>query len=146
MKFSTRTRYALRLMVELASGQDSDFVSLKDIAQKQGISIKYLEQIVMLLTRAGLLVSSRGAQGGYKLAKKPSEYTPGDIIRAIEGPLAPVACLGSGLNTCSREKHCQTLGFWLGLQTTLNAYLNSMTLEDLKASDMGTPIPFISRE
>ena len=135
MKFSTRTRYALRLMLELASTEDGAFVSLKDIAQKQDISIKYLEQIVIHLTRAELLVSSRGAQGGYRLARKLSEYTPGDIIRAIEGNLAPVACMEQQTNTCTRMQYCKTLGFWHGLHQTLNTYLDSMTLADLDVSD-----------
>lgn len=131
MKFSTRTRYALRLMIELASTPDNTFISLKDIAQKQEISIKYLEQIVLPLTRAGLIISSRGAQGGYRLTKKPSEYTPGDVIRAIEGTLAPVACLKQLENTCPRKNTCKTLKFWSGLQNNINTYLDSMTLEDI---------------
>ncbi|NLC23774.1 Rrf2 family transcriptional regulator [Oxalobacter vibrioformis] len=135
MKFSTRTRYALRLMLDLVSVPAGEFVALKDIAKKQDISVKYLEQIVIFLTRAGLLVSSRGPQGGYRLAKKPSEYTPGDVIRAIEGNLAPIACLEQQPNTCPRAAHCTTLRFWEGLHQATSAYFDSMTLEDLGSSE-----------
>ena len=135
MKFSTRTRYALRVMVDLASASDDEFVSLKQIAQKQDISIKYLEQIVPYLTRAGLLVSSRGAQGGYRLARKPSDYTPMDIVQAIEGSFAPVYCLTPQASPCSRMANCQTKDFWEGLQQTVNAYLGSMTLEELGSTN-----------
>ena len=135
MKFSTRTRYALRVMLDLASASDDDFVSLKQIAQNQDISIKYLEQIVPFLTRAGLLVSSRGAQGGYRLAKKASEYTPMDIVQAIEGSFAPVYCLTPQSSSCSREENCQTREFWQGLQETVNTYLCSRTLEDMISSN-----------
>ena len=123
------------MMLDLASGSDDDFVSLKQIAQNQDISIKYLEQIVPYLTRAGLLVSSRGAHGGYRLAKKPSEYTPMDIVQAIEGHFAPVYCLAPQSNPCNRQATCQTMEFWQGLQKTVNDYLGSMTLEDLGVSD-----------
>ncbi len=131
MKFSTRTRYALRLMIELASSPEDVFISLKDIAQKQDISIKYLEQIAMHLTRSGLIVSSRGSQGGYKLTRTPSQYTPGEIIRAIAGNITPVACMGHHSHPCQRQETCKVFNFWLGLQKNMDSYLDSMTLEDL---------------
>ena len=134
MKFSTRTRYALRLMLELALAEEGGYVSLKDVSRKQEISIKYLEQIVTPLSRAGLVASSRGSQGGYKLTRQPSEYTAGDIIRAIEGNLAPVACLEHAPNSCARAGHCATLKFWEGLHHTINGYLDSTTLEQLAQS------------
>jgi len=118
-------------MLELATAPDNGFVSLKDISQKQNISVKYLEQIVMHLTKAGLVASMRGSQGGYRLTKGQSEYTTGEIIRAIEGNLAPVACLEHEPNTCARSDTCATLGFWQGLQEAMNSYLDGVTLEDL---------------
>ena len=139
MKFSTRTRYALRLMVELALSDRNTFVSLKDVAGKQDISIKYLEQIIPHLTRAGLVTSSRGPRGGYKLAHAPSAYTPGDIIRAIEGNLAPIACLECSPNACARADQCTTLKFWSGLHQSINAYLDSITLEELAHSNKKSP-------
>lgn len=134
MKYSTRTRYALRLMVELAGAEKEAFVSLKDVALHQEISIKYLEQIVTPLTRAGLVASSRGPQGGYKLTRDPADYTTGEIIRAIEGSVAPVACLDVSPNACPRADGCATLGFWSGLQDVINTYLDSTTLADLMDS------------
>jgi Rrf2 family protein len=140
MKFSTKSRYALRLMIDLAKITPDGFVSLKEIAGRQGISVKYLEQIVTLLTRAGLLVSSRGPKGGHMLARRPAEYTVGDIIRAIEGRLAPVACLENTPNECGRSGFCEALGFWTGLQKVVNDYLDSVTLEQLARSGIDCPI------
>ncbi|MDR1536373.1 MAG: Rrf2 family transcriptional regulator [Planctomycetota bacterium] len=132
MKFSTKSRYALRMMLDLIinSTQDS-YVSLKDVSARQEISVKYLEQIVMQLTRAGLLKSSRGPQGGYMLARPASRYTPGDVIRCIEGRLAVVTCLESDPNPCRRAGFCSTLRFWQGLNQALNQYVDSMTLEEM---------------
>ena len=129
MKFSTKSRYALRLMIDLATHDTGESVSLKDISKRQEISIKYLEQIVSQLTKAGLLISTRGAQGGYRLAKKPSEFTAGDILRATEGSLAPIACLEEGYGGCSRVAFCQTINFWTGQYKTLDEYVQCVTLE-----------------
>ena len=112
MKISTRGRYALRLMTDVAVHGGEEFVSLKDVAARQGISMKYLEQIAGLLGKAGLLRSGRGAQGGYRLAKPPQEYTLGSILRLTEGNLAPVACLETEENACERCGTCPTLDFW----------------------------------
>ena len=131
MKISTRGRYALRLMTEIAAHDGQNFVSLKDVAERQGISMKYLEQIAGLLAKAGLLQSGRGAQGGYRLVKAPSEYTVGSILRLTEGNLAPVACLDGDMNRCERCGECPTLGFWSGLYATVNAYFDRHTLADL---------------
>ena len=131
MKISTRGRYALRLMTEIAAHDGQNFVSLKDVAERQGISMKYLEQIAGLLAKAGLLQSGRGAQGGYRLVKVPSEYTVGSILRLTEGNLAPVACLDGDMNRCERCGECSTLGFWSGLYATVNAYFDRYTLADL---------------
>lgn len=133
MKFSTKSRYALRFMLELADAGADECVSLKDVSGRQGISVKYLEQIVPQLARAGLVKSSRGARGGYKLAKDASCCTPGDVIRAIEGNIAVVACLGDCPNACERACSCRTLGFWEGMNSALTAYLDSTTLREMAA-------------
>ncbi len=128
---STRGRYALRMMVDLAEHADEGFVALKDIAQRQDISKKYLEQIVPILNRASLLQTTRGAGGGYRLIKPAREYTVGEILRATEGSMAPVACLESGVNTCPRCSECATLFVWAGLQKVEDEYLDSITLQDI---------------
>lgn len=134
MKFSTKTRYALRLMIDLARNRNDEYMSLREVSEHQDISVKYLEQIVAQLTRAGLLRSSRGPQGGYRLAKDASLYTPGEIVRAIEGNLSVVACLDCEPNVCTRADACPTLAFWEGLNKTINDYLDSMTLEEMAES------------
>ncbi len=131
MKISTKGRYALRMMIDIAINSDGNWVSLKDISERQGISVKYLEQIVTLLTKAGLLRSVRGSGGGYMLTKSPEQYTIGQILRTIEGRLAPVACLESDENLCERKDECPTLEFWQGLFNTVNEYVDSYTLKDL---------------
>jgi Rrf2 family protein len=131
MKISTRGRYALRMMVEIAMHDREEWVSIKDISERQGISVKYLEQIVTNLTKSGLLLSSRGPRGGYMLAKNPDEYTAGEILRVIEGELAPVACLESGTKLCERRGVCPTIKFWEGLHQVINEYVDSVTLQDL---------------
>ena len=130
MKISTKGRYALAIMIDLAMHNDGTFISLKDIATRQNISIKYLEQIISKLTKSGFLETARGNNGGYKLSKKPSEYKVGDILRATEGELAPIYCLTSD-GICEKEKTCKTLSFWKGLDNVINEYVDSKTLEDL---------------
>lgn len=131
MKISTRGRYALRFMIDLAQHDSGDFTALKDISERQNISVKYLEQITSLLSKFGLLQSVRGPQGGYKLAKKPEEYTIGEILRITEGNLAPVTCLEPEHNACPRAGSCLTLGVWVGLEKVVNEYLDGKTLKDL---------------
>jgi len=131
MKISTKGRYALRLMTDIARHDQEGFVSLKDIALRQDISMKYLEQIVGMLSRAGLLQSSRGAQGGYRLNREPKEYSVGEILRLTEGNLAPVSCLKDEENCCDRCGECPTLDFWTGLYAAVNAYIDRYTLADL---------------
>ena len=131
MKISSRGRYALRMMIDIAENSEGQPVTIKDISERQAISTKYLEQIVTGLTRARLLRSERGPQGGYMLTKAPREYTAGQIIRAIEGDLAPVACLADEPNQCARRTICQTLDFWTGLYKTIEEYVDSVTLQDL---------------
>ena len=131
MMISTKGRYALRLMLDIAMHNDEGLVPIKDIAARQDISMKYLEQIVNTLTRGGLLKSHRGARGGYTLSRKPSEYSVGDILRLTEGALAPVACLEDCENECERAEDCITLAFWEGLYTLIGDYVDSITLEDI---------------
>lgn len=131
MKISTKGRYALRLMIDLAQHDAAGYIPLRDISKRQEISAKYLEQIVVQLSRAGFVKSTRGAQGGYQLAKASSEYTVGDILRITEGSLAPVACLDHEPIECARAADCITLEFWRGLFDTINKYVDSTTLEDL---------------
>ncbi len=131
MKISAKGRYALRLMIDLAQRDSDGWTALKDISKRQGISVKYLEQIVSGLSRAGLLRSSRGAAGGYQLTRPADQYTAGEIIRALEGPLAPVACLEQDLNRCPRCDICPTIKLWEGLYEVVNQYLDSVLLRDL---------------
>ncbi len=131
MKVSTKGRYALRTMLDLAMHDRGALIPLKDISARQGITVKYLEQVMTLLSRAGYVRSVRGAGGGYRLSREPSEYTAGDILRVAEGSLAPVACLEDSVNQCPRASECPTLEFWEGLSDVVNQYVDSITLEDL---------------
>ncbi len=137
MKISSKGRYALRMMIDIAQHNTGEWISIKDISERQGISIKYLEQIVANLTKSGLLISSRGSQGGYMLAKSPDKYTVGQILRVIEGNLAPVACLETDVNQCARRSICPTIGFWKGFYNVINNYVDSVTLQDLVSSQCG---------
>ena len=143
MKISTKGRYALRLMVDLAEHKDSGFIALKDVAKRQNISKKYLEQIVPVLNGAGLLATNRGNRGGYKLAKEPKEYTVGDILRITEGSIAPVSCLDSEVNPCERKNFCQTLYVWEGLYKVVNEYLDSITVQDIVDKIGNTTLDYI---
>ena len=128
---STRGRYALRMMLDLAANQGEGYVALKDVAARQGISKKYLEQIIPVLNRAGLLQTARGVQGGYRLTRRPEEYTLGDVLRATEATRASVACLEAGAESCPRQGDCLTYPVWLGLDKVVNDYLDSITLQDI---------------
>ena len=130
MKISTKGRYALRVMIDLAINSNGEYISLKDIAERQEISNKYLEQIIALLNKAGYLKTARGYTGGYKLAKEPKEYKIGDILRATEGDLAPIYCLTEE-GECNKKEGCKTYSFWKGLDNVINEYIDSKTLEDL---------------
>ena len=131
MKISTKGRYALRVMLELAVNNTGEYIALKDVASRQGITVKYLEQVINLLKKAGYVISYRGNNGGYKLAKAPSEYKVGDILRVAEGSLAPVACLDTGTVVCDRASICPTLKFWVGLDKAVSDYVDSYTLQML---------------
>ena len=138
MKISTKGRYALRLMIDLAQHDAGGYIPLRDISRRQEISAQYLEQIVVQLSRAGFVTSTRGAQGGYQLARHPSEYTVGDILRITEGSLAPVACLEHEPIDCARANECITLDFWRGLYDVINQYVDSVTLDELVSNEKNT--------
>ena len=131
MKVSTKGRYALRIMIDLAQHDDGEAISLKDIARRQEVSAKYLELIIAILNKAGFVHSTRGKSGGYRLSKAPSEYTVGSILKLTEGSLAPVACLGTGESTCSRACRCEALPMWQHLDQIIDDYLESVTLQNL---------------
>lgn len=130
MKISTKGRYALRLMLDLALEEDQ-IVKLKDVAQRQEISVKYLEQIISVLQKAGYVKSMRGPGGGYTLSKRPEDYTVGMILRQIEGSLAPVTCLDDEVNTCERSGSCVTLRLWQMLYDAINGVVDKVTLADM---------------
>lgn len=131
MKISTKGRYALRMLLDLAQHQENGYIALKDIAKRQGISKKYLEQIIPILNKSDILTANRGYQGGYRLAKAPSKYTVGEILRLTEGSLSPVACLDHDPIECDRCDDCVTLPVWKGLDKVINEYLDGITLQDI---------------
>lgn len=137
MKISTKGRYSLRLLLDLCQHQGDGYISLKEIAERQEISKKYLEQIVPLLNRSGILRTNRGNKGGYMLAKSASILTVGEILRATEGSLAPVACLDYEVNDCPRSAECTTLYIWEGLNRVIQEYLDNITLQDILNHDSG---------
>ena len=131
MKISTKGRYAVRVMLDLALNNTGECIKVKDIASRQGISEKYLEQIIAVLNRAGYVNSVRGAQGGYRIAKDPSEYTVGMILRLTEGSMAPVACLVEGTPECDRCDTCENLEVWKDLYAAINNVIDNVTIADL---------------
>ena len=140
MKISTKGRYALRVMIDLAVHREEGLIPLHEIAERQDITVKYLEQIISLLSRAGFLQSVRGKSGGYRLVREPWEYTVGEILRATEGKLAPTVCLELGPDLCQRHQirgDCPARAFWTEFYDTINDFLDRKTLQDLltKAED-----------
>lgn len=131
MRISTKGRYALRLMLDLALNDHGQPVRIKDISERQGISNKYLEQIISTLTKAGFVKSLRGPQGGYRLAKNPDQYTVGMILRLMEGSLSPVACLDDEENMCTRGNECATILLWKKLDDAIKGVVDTVTLGDL---------------
>ena len=131
MKVSTKGRYALRLMLDMAIYGKGDLVRIKDISERQDISDKYLEQIVSVLNKAGFVKSIRGPQGGYRLTREPEQYTVGMILRLTEGSLAPVACLEDDENQCARQGDCVTLLLWKKLDDAIKGVVDNVTLADL---------------
>ena len=131
MMISTKGRYALRVMVDLAEHQGEGYLPLKEIAQRQEISEKYLEAILKVLVREHFLIGVRGKGGGYRLNRAPDAYTVGSILKAIEGSLAPVACLDAHPNTCKRAAECRTLGMWQSLYRLIDDFFEGITIADL---------------
>ena len=131
MMISTRGRYALRVMVDLAINSDGSYVAMKEVAERQQVSLKYLERILPLLVEKKLVEGVRGKGGGYRLTREPDEYTVGEILRAAEGDLAPVACLENGAKPCPRAGFCSTLPLWKELDTLVSDFLDHKTLADL---------------
>ena len=131
MKISTKGRYALRMMIDIAENQEKGYVTLKDVALRQDISKKYLEQIALHLSQAGMLRAVRGYQGGYMLAKESSEYTVHNILQVVEGSMSPISCLEQQPNSCPRREECKTLPMWVELEKLIYDYLNGLTLEDV---------------
>lgn len=131
MKISTKGRYAVRLLLDIAMNDENEPVRLKDTAERQNISMKYLEQIISILVRAGFVKSIRGPQGGYRLLKEPKEYTVGMILRQVEGSLAPVSCLEDEINLCERQAECVSLRIWRELDDAISSVVDKYTLQDL---------------
>ena len=131
MLISTRGRYALRVMIDLAENQTGGYIPMKDVAQRQGISLKYLERILPVLAKNGLIEGVHGKGGGYKLTRTPEEYRVGDILRLTEGDLAPVACLECGASPCERTGTCRTISLWTGFHRVINEYFDGVTIADL---------------
>lgn len=131
MKISTKGRYAIRMLADLARNQHDGYIALSDVAQRQGISRKYLEQIVLLLGKSGILASSRGYLGGYRLARRPEDVPLSEVLRLTEGSLAPVACLENVPNQCERCVECEMLPVWEGLERVIYQYLDGVTLGDV---------------
>lgn len=132
MKISTKGRYALKVMMDIALHDNGEFISLKDIANRQNITVKYLEQIVSGLNKSGFLLSMRGNNGGYRLAREPKDCNIGDILRTVEGSFTPIECVAGGEdNPCPMSDSCSTLPFWIGLDKVVNDYINSYSLQDL---------------
>jgi Rrf2 family iron-sulfur cluster assembly transcriptional regulator len=131
MMISTRGRYALRVLADLAEHRSEGFVPMKDVAARQEISLKYMEKILPVLTKNHIVDGIQGKGGGYRLSREPGEYTLGEILRLTEGSLAPVACLECGAKTCPRAANCPTLPVWSELDKRISGYLDSVTLADL---------------
>ena len=131
MMISTRGRYALRVMIDLAEHRVEGYIPMKDVAKRQSVSLGYMEKILPVLVKNGIVEGLQGKAGGYRLSRKPEEYTLGEILRLTEGTLAPVACLDCGVAPCDRAARCKTLPVWTELDRIVNSYLDSVTIADL---------------
>lgn len=140
MKISTKGRYAVRVMLDLAANDAGEYIKVKNIAERQDLSEKYLEQIISILHKAGFVRSARGAQGGYRLSRPPEEYTVGMILRLTEKSLSPVACLDSEPNECRRSGTCGTLDVWKELQLAINSVVDNITIQDLLDRQKNGPV------
>lgn len=136
MKISTRGRYALRMLVDLAEHDNGEYIALKDVAKRQDVSKKYLEQIVPILNKAGILSTNRGYQGGYRLGRPAAQITLGEVLRLTEGSLAPVACAEGDPAACARSADCVTLPVWQGLNRVINEYLDGITIGDILLQEL----------
>lgn len=134
---STRGRYALRVMIDLAEHRSGRYIPMKEVAARQEISLKYIERIMPLLTKAGLVEGQHGKGGGYMLRREPESYTAGEILRAAEGDLAPVACLGCGAQPCPRAAMCRTLPMWERYYKLTKDFFDSVTLAELAGTETG---------
>lgn len=139
MLISTRGRYALRVLIDLAEHGNGGYVPMKDVAQRQEISLKYLERIIPVLSKNGFIEGLQGKGGGYRLVKPPEECSIGDILRLTEGDLAPVACLESGAKPCGRVSQCRTYPLWVEFYELVNAFFDGKTLADIVKADTDTP-------
>ena len=135
MMISTRGRYALRVMIDLAEHQEDGYTPMKDVAKRQSVSLGYMEKILPVLVKNGIVEGLQGKTGGYRLIRKPEEYTLGEILRLTEGSLAPVACLECGATPCDKATDCRTLPVWTELDRRINEYSDSVTVSDLLKSD-----------
>lgn len=131
MMISTRGRYALRVMIDLAEHQGEGYIRMKDVAQRQGVSLGYMEKILPVLVKNDIVDGIQGKGGGYRLSRKPEEYTLGEILRLTEGTLAPVSCLECGAAPCDRSADCRTLPVWSELDRIISGYLDGVTIADL---------------
>lgn len=131
MIISTRGRYALRVMIDLAENGGGEYIAMKKIAERQEISLKYLERILPVLTQNNIIEGVQGKGGGYRLTRKPEEYKVGEILRLTEGDLAPVSCLECGAQSCEKRTECRTLPMWTKLHSMITDYLDSITLAEL---------------
>ena len=139
MMISTRGRYALRVMIDLAEHQDEGYIPMKDVAKRQGVSLGYMEKILPVLVKNSIVEGLQGKTGGYRLIRKPEEYTLGEILRLTEGSLAPVACLECSATPCEKAADCRTLPVWTELDRRINEYLDSVTVADLLRSGVTVP-------
>ncbi|MBQ8558472.1 MAG: Rrf2 family transcriptional regulator [Tyzzerella sp.] len=131
MLISTRGRYAIRLMIDLAENDTGSYIPMKDVAERQELSLKYMERITPVLTKNGLIEGIHGKGGGYRLTKAPEEYRIGDILRLTEGDLAPVSCLECGAKPCERAGECRTLPMWTQFKNIIDEYFDGIKLSDL---------------
>lgn len=136
MMISTRGRYALRILIDLAEHADIRYIPMKDVAERQGISLKYLERILPVLSKNGIIEGLQGKGGGYRLVKPPEECKIGDILRLTEGDLAPVACLEHGAKACERTLECRTYPMWVEFYQMINDFFDHKTLADIVRTDM----------
>ena len=135
MMISTRGRYALRVLIDLAEHNDGAYIPMKDVAERQGLPLKYLERILPVLTKNKLIVGLHGKGGGYRLSRMPEQYTVGEILRLTEGNLAPVSCLGRDAAPCARASDCKTLHMWTRFFEITNEYFDGITIADLMKTE-----------